>query len=66
MKDFLRNLFTRDHAIWAISFVASVLAFMVASTTHLIPAEHVAQVQELAAVLAFISGKFGNSPLPGR
>lgn len=59
-------MFTRDHVLWSLGFVAAVLSFLTASTTHLIPAAYVPTVQEVSAVLAFICGKLGNSPLPGR
>lgn len=60
----MRNMFSRDHAIWAVGFVASVLAFA-ATLADLIPAVYVPKVQAVAALLGFISGKLGNSPLPG-
>ena len=60
----MRNMFTRDHAVWAVGFVASVLAFA-ATLADLVPAAYVPKVQAIAALLGFISGKLGNSPLPG-
>ena len=56
---------TRDHAIWSFTFAASVLAF-VAASTHLVPEPYGPMVREIAAVLGFIAGKLGNSPLQGR
>ena len=58
-------MITRDHAVWSFTFAASVLAF-VAASTHLIPDQYATTVQEIAAVLGFIAGKLGNSPLQGR
>ncbi len=60
----MRNLLTRDHAVWSIGFVASVLAF-VATLTDLVPAAYAPKVLAVSALLGFIAGKLGNSPLPG-
>lgn len=57
-------MFTRDSIIWTIGLIASVLAFA-ATLADLIPAVYVPKVQAIAALLGFISGKLGNSPLPG-
>lgn len=59
----MKEIFTRDHAIWLVTFISGVLTFLVASTTSLIPAEYVDKVRDIAAVLGFIGGAFGMSPL---
>ena len=60
----MRNMFTRDHIVWSVGFVASVLTFG-ASLADLVPAAYAPKVLAVAALLGFISGKLGNSPLPG-
>lgn len=55
---------TRDSVVWSIGFAASVLAF-VATMADLVPAMYAPKVLAVAAVLGFISGKLGNSPLKG-
>lgn len=55
---------TRDSVVWTVGFVASVLAFA-ATLADLIPAVYAPKVAAVAALLGFISGKLGNSPLPG-
>ncbi len=58
-------MFTRDHLLWSITFTASVLAFA-ASLSDIIPPAYAPRALAIAALLGFISGKLGNSPLPGR
>lgn len=60
----MKSLFTRDHAVWSIGFAASVLAFL-ATLTDLLPAVYAPKVLAVSALLGFIAGKLGNSPLPG-
>ncbi|CAB4192093.1 hypothetical protein UFOVP1236_4 [uncultured Caudovirales phage] len=56
---------SRDHMIWMIAFVASVLAFA-ASLADIIPPAYAPRVLAVSALMGFISGKLGNSPLPGK
>ena len=60
----MRNLFTRDSAIWWLSYWSGVLLFA-ATATHLIPDAYQQRATEIAALLAFMGGKLGNSPLKG-
>lgn len=61
MKDTLPS---RDSIIWWLGFWASVLAYG-ASLADIIPSQYAPKVIAIAALLGFISGKLGNSPLPG-
>jgi hypothetical protein len=56
---------TRDSIILRLAFFASVLTFMVSSTTTLIPVDYVPYAKDLAAVFGFVAGYLGTSPLPG-
>jgi hypothetical protein len=50
--------------VWTVGFIASVLAFA-ASLADLIPPAYAPKVLAVSALLGFVSGKLGNSPLPG-
>lgn len=54
----------RDHIVWTLTFIAAVLVFLTASTTHLIPAAYVDWVQEVAALFGFLAAYLKASPLP--
>lgn len=60
----MRNILTRDHFVWTLTFVAAVCTFLVTSTTALVPPAHVDQVRDIAALCGFLSGWFSLSPLP--
>lgn len=55
---------TRDSVVWSIGFVASVLAYL-AALADLVPPQYAPKVLAVAALLGFIAGKLGNSPLKG-
>ena len=52
--------------IWSVTFCGSVLMFVASSTTHLIPAEWVPAVKDIASLAGFVSGYLANSPLKAR
>lgn len=56
---------TRDSIVLRLAFFASVLTFVVGSTTTLIPPAYVPLAKDLAAVFGFVAGYLGTSPLPG-
>lgn len=60
----MKNMLTRDHIVWSLGFTASVLAY-VAALADIIPPAYAPKVLAVSAVLGFIAGKLGNSPLPG-
>jgi len=60
----VRSMFTRDHIVWSLGFIASVLAYS-AALADIIPAQYAPKVLAVSALLGFIAGKLGNSPLPG-
>jgi hypothetical protein len=55
---------THDHIVWTLGLIAAVIGFA-ATLTHLVPAAYVAQVREIAALVAFVSAYLKTSPLPG-
>jgi hypothetical protein len=56
----------RDHIVWTLTFIAAVLVFLTASTTHLLPLAYVDRVKEIAALAGFLAAYLKASPLPGR
>lgn len=60
----MKNMLTRDHIVWSLGFVASVLAYG-AALADIIPPAYAPKVLAVSGLLGFISGKLGNSPLPG-
>ncbi len=61
----MKQILTRDHAVWSLGFVASVLTFA-ATLADLVPPTLAPKVLAVAALCGFVAGKLGNSPLPGR
>lgn len=57
------RLCTRDHLVWTLALVGSVLAFTVAHT-HLIPPAYTERVKDIATVIGFVAGKVSTSPFP--
>ncbi len=62
MQEQLEKLLTRNNIVWALGFVASVLSYVLAHTS-LIPAGWQEHMRDIAAVLGFLTGKLGMSPL---
>lgn len=60
----MKNMLTRDHIVWSLGFVASVLAYG-AALADIIPPAYAPKVLAVSGLLGFIAGKLGNSPLPG-
>lgn len=60
----MKRFLTRDHLVWSLGFTASVLAYG-AALVDLVPAVYAPKVLAVSALLGFIAGKLGNSPLPG-
>lgn len=60
----MKNLFTHDHIVWTLGLLAAVLAYG-STLTHLVPQAYVAEVREIAALVAFVSAYLKTSPLPG-
>jgi len=60
----VKNMLTRDHLVWSLGFVASVLAYG-AALADIIPPAYAPKVLAVSGLLGFIAGKLGNSPLPG-
>ena len=60
----MQKLFTRDSLVWWLMYWSAILLF-IATATHLIPAAYQQRATEIAALLAFMGGKLGNSPLNG-
>lgn len=60
----MKRFLTRDHLVWSLGFTASVLAYG-AALVDLVPAAYAPKVLAVSALLGFIAGKLGNSPLPG-
>jgi Trk-type K+ transport system membrane component len=60
----MKSLLTHDHIVWTLGLIAAVIGFA-ATLTHLVPAAYVAQVREIAALVAFVSAYLKTSPLPG-
>lgn len=60
----MKRFLTRDHLVWSLGFTASVLAYG-AALADLVPAAYAPKVLAVSALLGFIAGKLGNSPLPG-
>lgn len=60
----MKNMLTRDHLVWSLGFVASVLAYG-AALADIIPPAYAPKVLAVSGLLGFIAGKLGNSPLPG-
>mgnify|MGYP000479260655 CR=1 FL=1 len=54
----------RDHIVWTLTFIAAVLIFLTASTTHIVPAAYVETVKEVAALAGFLAAYLKASPLP--
>ena len=59
----IRRFMHHDNPVWSFTFWAALL-FYVATNTSLIPPAHTQHVKDAAAVLGFIGGWFGSSPLP--
>ena len=60
----MKDMLTRDHIVWSLGFVASVLAYG-AALADIIPPAYAPKVLAVSALLGFVAGKLGNSPLPG-
>ncbi len=60
----MRQVFTREHIVWAFGFWAGVLMFA-ATHTGLIPPQYVPQAHDAATLLAFM-GKLAQSDLPSQ
>lgn len=56
----------RDHIVWTLALIASVLVFVTASMTHWIAPAHVDRIKELAALAGFLAAYLKASPLPGK
>lgn len=59
----IRRFMHHDNPVWSLAFWGALL-FYLATNTSLIPPTHTQQVKDVAAVLGFIGGWLGTSPLP--
>ena len=61
----LKDYFTRDNSIWAATVVLSVLTYLAADQTGMVPEAYIPLVKNWAALVGVVAAALRSSPLRG-